>query len=175
VRFQSVWEQRICYALPNFVKRRFAFVITERDPLDTNPEVAAEFLMECAKGRFATINSCFGEDASQFTGRLTLIRTYMEAETRDSRRKLAEVDEGILANGEVWTDRIRVIWRRVEGELLCAAENSCLSIPMIVTITFRRCLACRCSNRKIPCHVPSCRLDSQREYRFHRREHFLCP
>ncbi len=100
MRFQNVWEQRICYALPNFVKRRFAFVITERDPLDTNPEVAAEFLMECAKGRFArfeTIDSCFGEDASQFTGRLTLIRTYMEAETRDSRRKLAEVDEGILA------------------------------------------------------------------------------
>ena len=61
--------------------------------------------MEVCEGplrKVRNINSCFGEDASKLTGSLTLIRTYIEAETRDSRRKFAWSTKGFSLNGEVW-------------------------------------------------------------------------
>jgi hypothetical protein len=108
-------------------------------------------------GRFETISFCFGEDASQLTGSLTFIRSYVEAETRNSRRELADVDEGVVAQ--------RSSSRHIASERSDDAQKESFRVsqkihvsqsPMTVTITFRRCAVCRCSNRKIPCHVPSC-------------------
>ena len=149
---------------PHFRKASLPLYITERDLLEADIWIVAEFFLESAKGcfvRFETINLRSGKDASQLRGGLSFIRADVEAETRPVRRKCPDIDERIFAERR----RARNIApKRSEGapkESLCVVkEIHALQSPMTVTIIFRRCAACRCSNRKMPCQVPNCIRES---------------